>query len=464
MSSEKDSTRHSSPVKVALASFIGTSIEYYDFFIFGTAAALVFPQLFFPQTSPVVGTLLAFATLGVGFLARPLGGVLFGHFGDRVGRKKMLVISLVGMGLATLGMGLMPTYAQIGLLAPILLTVLRLFQGLMVGGEWGGAVLMAVEHAPKGRKGFYGSFPQTGAPVGVALATVSFLAISNLPDEQFLSWGWRLPFLASALLVLVGLVIRMSIAESPAFAAAREKQSLVKVPLVEAFKRHPKEIFLIAGTYLSQGVIAYIAMSYLVNYGSTVVGLQRGDTLMGVLVGAVVAAVLTPVFGAVSDTWGRKTVYFLGALMILLTIVPGFMLINSGAVPGFVAGVVVMYGIATAPACGTTGSLFSMVFSREVRYTGASVGYTISQIAGPAFAPMIATSLYAAFGTSDAVVIYLLVIAAISVLSVSLLPGGWGKAEARYNQEIMDRESDGEWSKAKEHETTPLPVPESTKA
>jgi MFS family permease len=459
MSSETVRTKHSSPVKVALASFIGTSIEYYDFFIYGTAAALVFPQLFFPQTSPLVGTLLAFATLGVGFLARPVGGVLFGHFGDRVGRKKMLVISLVGMGLATLGMGLLPTYAQIGIIAPILLTVLRLFQGVMVGGEWGGAVLMAVEHAPKGKKGFFGAFPQTGAPVGVALATVSFLAISNLPEEQFLAWGWRLPFLASALLVIVGLVIRMSIAESPAFAAARTTQSLVKVPLVEAFKRHPKEIFLIAGTYLSQGVIAYIAMSYLVNYGSTVVGLQRSETLIGVLIGASIAAVLTPIFGAISDIWGRKTIYFLGALLILLTIVPAFALINSGAVPGFVAGVVIMYGIATAPASGTTGSLFSMVFSREVRYTGASVGYTISQIAGPAFAPMIATSLYAAFGTSDAVVVYLLVIATISVVSVSLLPGGWGKAEARHNQEVTDRESDGDWAGAPRPEPTPAPAP-----
>ncbi|MGF9660783.1 MFS transporter [Arthrobacter crystallopoietes] len=458
MSSAKTTAKHTSPVKVALASFIGTSIEYYDFFIYGTAAALVFPQLFFPQATPLGGTLLAFATLGVGFLARPLGGILFGHFGDRVGRKRMLVMSLVGMGLATLGMGLLPTYAQIGVMAPILLTVLRLFQGVMVGGEWGGAVLMAVEHAPMGKKGFFGSFPQTGAPVGVALATVSFLAISNLPDEQFLSWGWRLPFMASALLVVVGLIIRLSIAESPAFAAARSKQSLVKVPLVEAFKRHPKEIFLIAGTYLSQGVIAYIAMSYLVNYGSNIVGLERDQTLFGVLVGAGVAAVLTPLFGAVSDTWGRKTVYFLGALLILLTVVPGFMLINSGTVPGFVAGVVIMYGISTAPASGTTGSLFSMVFSREVRYTGASVGYTISQIAGPAFAPMIATSLYAAFGTSDAVVVYLLVVAAISVVSVSLLPGGWGKAEARHNQEVTDRESDGEWSNAPKPASEPAPT------
>jgi metabolite-proton symporter len=421
------------PFKVAMASFIGTTIEYYDFFIYGTAAALVFPRLFFPDASPLMGTLLSFATFGVGFLARPLGGIIFGHYGDRVGRKKMLIISLMGMGLATLLMGLLPGYAQIGIAAPILLTVLRLFQGVMVGGEWGGATLMAVEHAPKGKKGFYGAFPQTGAPAGTALATVAFLAVATLPDEAFLSWGWRVPFLASAILVVVGLIIRLSISESPAFAAAREQQEIVKVPLVEAFKRHPKEIFLIAGTYLSQGVLAYITMSYLVNYGSNVVGLDRTAALMGVFIAAVVATVLYPVFGALSDTWGRKTMYFIGAVAMLLCIWPTFALINTGTVGGFIAAVVLLFGIAMPPAAGVTGSLFSMVFSREVRYTGASVGYTISQIAGPAFAPTIATALFAAYGTSDAVVVYLLAVALVSVVSVALLPGGWGRREAQFN-------------------------------
>jgi metabolite-proton symporter len=421
-----------------MASFIGTTIEYYDFFIYGTAAALVFPRLFFPEATPLMGTLLSFATFGVGFLARPLGGIVFGHFGDRIGRKKMLIISLVGMGLATMLMGMLPGYAQIGMAAPILLTILRLFQGFMVGGEWGGATLMAVEHAPKGKRGFYGAFPQTGAPAGTALATVAFLSVSQLSDEAFFSWGWRLPFLVSAVLVVVGLIIRLSVSESPAFAAARSQDAIVKLPLKEAFKRHPKEIFLIAGTYMSQGVYAYITMSYLVNYASKVVDLDKSTALMGVFIAAVIATVLYPVFGALSDTYGRKTMYLIGALAMGAVTWPAFMLINTGTAWGFTTAVILLFGIAMPPAAGVTGSLMSMVFSREVRYTGASVGYTLGTLAGPAFAPTIATALFAAYGTSDAVAVYMIVVSVISVVSVSLLPGGWGRKEALYNAEAQD--------------------------
>jgi MFS family permease len=311
-SSVSDTAPATSPIKVASASFIGTTVEYYDFFIYGTAAALVFPKLFFPNTSPLVGALLSFATLGVGFLARPVGGVVFGHFGDRVGRKKMLIISLVTMGLATTLMGLMPSYAVIGMAAPILLTLLRLVQGFAVGGEWGGATLMAVEHAPPGRRGFFGAFPQMGAPAGVGLATIAFFLASQLAPAQFESWGWRLPFLFSAVLVLVGLFIRLSIAESPEFEKVREAAVEVKMPIAEAFRRHPREIFLVAGTYLSQGVLAYICMSYLVSFATTQVGIPRPNVLMGVFVAAVVATVLYPVFGSLSDRWGRKTTYLLG--------------------------------------------------------------------------------------------------------------------------------------------------------
>lgn len=430
-----------SPLKVALASFIGTTVEYYDFFIYGTAAALVFPRLFFPDASPLMGTLLSFATFGVGFLARPLGGVIFGHFGDRIGRKKMLVISLMGMGLATVLMGLLPTYAQIGILAPILLTLLRLFQGVMVGGEWGGAVLMAVEHAPPGKKGFYGSFPQTGAPAGTALATVAFFFVSLLPDEQFYSWGWRLPFLFSIVLIGIGLIIRLSISESPAFTAVQQKQEIVKVPIVEAFRLHWREILLVAGTYLSQGVFAYIAMSYLVNYGTSVSGIERSDALLGIFIAAVISTLLYPLFGALADFWGRKTVYFIGTVTMLLAAWPTFLLINLNTTLGFALGVTLMFGLSMPPAAGVTGSLFSMAFSKEVRYTGVSVGYTLSQIVGPAFAPMIATALYAAYGTSDAVVIYLIIICLISCVSVASLPGGWGPKDAKREHE-RDRLSD----------------------
>jgi metabolite-proton symporter len=420
---------HTSPGKVASASFIGTTVEYYDFFIYGTAAALVFPELFFPSSTPLVGTLLSFATFGVGFLARPVGGVVFGHFGDRVGRKKMLVISLVTMGVATVLMGLMPTYATIGIAAPILLTVLRLVQGFAVGGEWGGATLMAVEHAPPGRRGFYGAFPQMGAPAGVGLATIAFFLASQIAPEQFLAWGWRLPFLFSAALVVVGLFIRLTIAESPEFEKVRESSARVKLPVAEAIRRHPREILLVAGTYLSQGVFAYITMSYLVGYASNEVGIARPSVLLGVFIASVVAVVLYAVFGALGDRWGRKTTYLVGAVAMLVTIGPAFALINSGSALNFTRAIVLVFGIAMAPAGGVTGSLFSMVFTPEVRYSGASVGYTLSQILGSAFAPLIATALYAAYGSSTPVVVYLLGVAAISVISVLLLPGKLGTPE-----------------------------------
>ncbi|QOH59580.1 MFS transporter [Rhodococcus rhodochrous] len=417
-------------MRVALASFVGTTVEYYDFFIYGTAAALVFPTLFFPDASPAIGILLSFATFGVGFLARPLGGIVFGHFGDRVGRKQMLVISLVGMGAATVLMGLLPGYAQIGIAAPILLTLLRLVQGFAVGGEWGGATLMAVEHAPTAKKGFFGSFSQMGAPAGTSIATLAFFAASQLPDEQFLSWGWRLPFLFSAVLIVIGLFIRLSLTESPDFAEIKANSAVVRMPIAVAFRKHWKEIFLIAGTYLSQGVFAYICMAYLVSYGTTVAGISRTFALAGVFVAGLVAVLLYPVFGALSDTFGRKTMYLLGAVTMGVAIGPAFALIDTGNPWLFMTAQVLVFGISMAPAAGVTGSLFTMIFDADVRYSGVSIGYTISQVAGSAFAPTIATALYASTNTSNSIVLYLLIVSAISVVSVILLPGGWGRKGA----------------------------------
>lgn len=419
----------SPPLKVAMASFIGTTVEYYDFFIYGTAAALVFPKLFFPAENQLVGTLLAFATFGVGFLARPVGGVVFGHFGDRVGRKKMLVISLITMGSATTLMGLMPSYASIGLAAPVLLTLLRLVQGFAVGGEWGGATLMAVEHAPPGRRGFFGAFPQMGAPAGVGLATIAFYLANQLAPDTFLSWGWRLPFLFSAVLVIVGLFIRLSLDESPEFERVRATGAPVKMPIAEAFRRHPREIFLVAGTYLSQGVLAYITIAYLVSYATSTLGLPRPQVLLGVFVASLVSVALIPMFGALGDKIGRKTVYLIGAVLMLLSVVPAFALINTGGAVAFAVAVTGIFGIAMSPGGGVTGSLFSMVFTPEVRYSGVSAGYTISQVVGAAFAPLIATALYATTNTTTPVVIYLLVVCAISVVSVALMPGKLGRPD-----------------------------------
>lgn len=411
-------TDRPNPLKVALASFIGTSIEFYDFFIFGTAAALVFPVLFFPGESPLMGALLAFATFGVGFLARPVGGIVFGHFGDRIGRKRMLVVSLVGMGMTTFLMGLLPTYEAIGIAAPILLAFLRLVQGFCVGGEWGGATLMAVEHAPPGRRGFYGAFPQMGSPSGVAIATLAFLLVAELPDEQFLAWGWRLPFLLSAALVVVGLYIRLSVGESPDFVRAQKQRDRVDLPLKSAVQGYWREILLVAGIFLSQGIFAYVCMSYLVSYGTSVLAISRTSALLGVFGSAVVATMLYGVFGALSDRIGSRRTYLLGATAMALSIAPALALINTGSSLLFGAALMLVFGVAMAPAGGSTGSLFAPMFGAEVRYTGVSIGYTLAQICGAAFAPFIATALYGATGSTSGLLMYMLAASAVSITAL----------------------------------------------
>ncbi|MGW0159167.1 MFS transporter [Mycobacterium sp. NPDC003323] len=416
------------PRRAALASFVGTTVEFYDFLIYGTAAALVFPKLFFPSASPAAGVLLSFATFGVGFVARPLGGIVFGHFGDRVGRKRMLVYSLLLMGGSTVAMGLLPTYAALGVAAPVLLTALRLLQGFAVGGEWGGATLMAVEHAPADRKGFYGAFPQMGAPAGTAIATLAFYAVSLLPDEQFLSWGWRIPFLASAILIVIGLVIRLSLAESPDFAALQQQSAVQRLPIAEAFRRHGRQILLVAGAYLSQGVFAYICVAYLVSYGTTVAGIDRAEALFGVFVAAVVAVLTYPLFGALSDRVGRKPVFIGGVIAMGAAVVPTFALIDTGRPGLFMVALILIFGLAMAPAAGVTGSLFSLVFDADVRYSAVSIGYTLSQVVGSAFAPTIAVALYNATGTSASISAYLIGVSVISVAAAALLPGRWRRS------------------------------------
>ncbi|TFV56929.1 MFS transporter [Mycobacterium sp. PS03-16] len=418
-------TTATSPLRVAVASFIGTTVEYYDFLIHGTAAALVFPKLFFPEVSAATGLLLSFATFGVGFVARPLGGVVFGHFGDRIGRKRMLVYSLLIMGVATVLMGALPTYAQIGVAAPVLLTLLRLAQGFAVGGEWGGATLMAVEHAAPHRKGLYGAFPQMGAPAGTATATLAFYVVSRLPDEQFLSWGWRVPFLLSAVLIVIGLAIRLSLTESPDFAAVQARAALVRLPLADAIRRHWRQVLLVAGAYLSQGVFAYICVAYLVSYATSVAGIDRPAALLGVSVAAVIAVVMYPLFGALSDAVGRKPVFLAGVVAMGLSVVPVFALINTGDARWFLVALILVFGLAMAPAAGVTGSLFSLAFDADVRYSGVSLGYTLSAVAGSAFAPTIATALYTATKTSDAIAAYMVAVSVVSAVCVCLMPGPW---------------------------------------
>src|SRR5918994_776213 len=280
--------------KVAAASLIGTTIEWYDFFIYGTAAALVFPALFFPEFSETAGTLAAFATFGVGFFARPVGGVIFGHFGDRIGRKTMLVLTLTIMGVATTLIGLMPTYEQIGIWAPLLLVVLRFAQGLGVGGEWGGAVLMAVEHSPREKRGFFGSWPQMGVPAGLILSNLIFLAVSSLPEAQFMAWGWRVPFLISILLVAVGLFIRLRIMESPAFQEIKDSGSASEKPLADLVKTHKRDVLTAMGMRIAENGTFYVLTVFVLTYGEEALGLGKNTMLTGVMIAAALGLVTIP--------------------------------------------------------------------------------------------------------------------------------------------------------------------------
>ena len=413
---------HTPISKVAGACLVGTTIEFYDFFIYGTAAALVFPKLFFPEASPFIGTLLAFAAFGVGFVARPLGGVIFGHFGDRIGRKKMLVVSLMIMGLSTVLIGALPTYATAGALAPTLLVLLRLAQGIAVGGEWGGAVLMAVEHAPPNRRGFYGSWPQAGAPLGTLLATGAFFLVSLLPDDDFLAWGWRIPFLASIVLILAGLFIRMKVTESPAFQAVHEHGAEPRRPLVEVLRDHPRAVLLVAGAFLVQSTVSYVFIAYLASYGTAQVGASRTSVLAVIMLSAVVSTILHITFGGLSDRVGRKPLYIAGVVAMGVLIFPAFALFNTGNFGPMLLAHVLMFGIALSLAGGPTPAMFSEMFSSRIRYTGASVGYQLAGLFGAALSPIIAASLYEAFGTGYAIAAYVSAMAVISLVAVLLIP------------------------------------------
>ena len=299
---------------VAAASFIGTTIEWYDFFLYGTAAALVFGDLFFPDAEPLIGTLLALSTYAVGFAARPLGGIVFGHFGDRVGRKSMLVISLLIMGTATFLIGCLPTHSSIGILAPILLVTLRFAQGIGVGGEWGGAVLMSVEHAPKGRRGFFGSWPQMGVPAGLLISTLVFLLVQSRTSEAaFASWGWRVPFLASAILVIVGLVIRLKLMESPAFERVKETETEAKMPIVDVVRKYPRNVLTAMGMRMGENGVFYLLTVFVYVYGEEELGLDKNTMLTGVVIAAALGLITVPLWGSLSDRVGRRPLYLAGA-------------------------------------------------------------------------------------------------------------------------------------------------------
>lgn len=416
--------------KVALTSLAGTSIEWYDFFIYGTAAAIVFPKAFFPQDlPPMVLLIISFSTFAVGFVARPVGGVIFGHFGDRVGRKRTLVVALMMMGAATTLIGLLPTYGTIGIAAPLLLVLLRFVQGLAIGGQWGGAMLLVTESAPANKRGWYGAYAQAGAPVGVILANLAFIGVSmSMSDEAFMSWGWRLPFLASIILIGVSLFVQLRLEDTQAFKtlkAAQDSQShsevAVRSPIVQALKKYPRTIMLAAGAFLSVQVTFYILIAFTVAYGlnSPTVNLSRDAMLTAVLIASAVMVPTQFYFSGLSDRLGRKKVYRWGAILTGLWGFALFPLIDTGSLPLIVIGITL--GLAfLGMQYGPQAAYFTELFSTEVRYSGASLGYQIGAIVGGALAPTVAVLLWNELGIIF-VSVYILLAAVLTLWSLSLL-------------------------------------------
>ena len=392
--------------KVAYTALAGTSIEWYDFFLYGAAAALIFPTVFFGEASPSTALILSFLTFAAGFIARPIGGIIFGHFGDRIGRKKTLVTALILMGVSSTLIGLLPTYAMIGVTAPILLTTLRFAQGIAIGGQWGGAMLLVTESAPSNQRGYYGAFAQAGAPAGVILANLAFIITSALvSDESFLAWGWRIPFLASALLIAISMYIQLNLEDTKAFKELQSykenhlkdnnlnETSLEKSPIIEAIKKYPKRIILAAGAFLSIQVTFYILIAFMLVYGVSDTNLSRADILTAILIASAIQIPVQFVFASYSDRHGRKGIFMLGAVLTALWAFAIFPLVDTGsfwltvlAITGGLVFLAMMYGPQAA--------FFTELFTTEVRYSGATLGYQFGAIAGGAFAPSIAAFLW----------------------------------------------------------------------
>jgi len=417
----KESTS-ASPRKVIVASLVGTSLEWYDFFLYGTASALVFNKLFFPNFDPLVGTLLAFATYAVGFIARPLGGLVFGHFGDRVGRKQVLVVTLLIMGIATFLIGALPTYQAIGVAAPILLVVLRFVQGLGLGGEWGGAVLMSLEHGAPDRRGLNASWPQVGVPVGNLLAA-GVLGLLNLllTEDAFLSWGWRIAFFLSGALVLVGLWIRMTITESPLFEEVESAGEKARMPLIEVIKRHPRGLLVAMGARLGTDVAFYTFTLYILTFLTANLGLPRSVGLNAVLIGSAVQIALIPLFGGLSDRYGRRPVYALGAVSAAVWAFVFFPLLSTRSPVVIVLATVVAL-ITHAAMYGPQAAFIAELFSTELRYSGASMGYQIAGVLGGGIAPLVSIALAGATGTAFAVSFYVLAMVVLTLIALWAAP------------------------------------------
>ncbi|MCQ2001546.1 MFS transporter [Arthrobacter zhaoxinii] len=412
------------------ASLVGTAIEWYDFFIYGSAAALVFGPQFFPTDNPLAGTLAAFASFAVGFLARPLGGLIMGHYGDRVGRKSMLLVSMLLMGIATVAIGLLPTYATIGIWAPILLVTLRLMQGIGVGGEWGGAVLMAVEYSPTNRRALYGSFPQMGLPIGIIGANIVFVIVTNiLAPDAFQAWGWRVPFLFSAVLILIALWMRLRIEDSPAFKAVKLERKDVKAPILDLFRNYTGTVLLAGIVSIAAPAIGYLYSVYMLSYGTSTLGIERNTMLLLIIFGAICHLITIALGAVLADRFAQKPVFLWGAALLTVWSFPFFWLVDSGKPLNIaIAFAVILLGQSLM--AGPQAALIAELFPTEVRYSGASTAYQIGSILGGGFMPLIATGLFAAFNSSMPIALYLLLMGLISFAAMAVLKVGRHPASA----------------------------------
>ncbi|NMI01400.1 MFS transporter [Pseudonocardia acidicola] len=411
--------------RLAAAAVFATALEWFDFLIYATAAALVFGHLFFPSVSGVAGTLASFATFAVGFFARPLGGIIAGHFGDRFGRKPPLVAAMLVMGVATFGIGVLPTYATIGAWAPVLLVVCRLVQGLGVGAQWGGAALLLTEHAPVERRGFYGSLIQTGSIFGAVAGNALFLALTALLTEaQFESWGWRVPFLTGLVLVLIGMYVQLKIEDTPVFrsmqqrsAASKEAAGLRKAPLRAAIRRYWREILQAAGAFFVVNGTFYILISGMLGYGTNEVGLSRTAILVCVMIAGATQLITIPLFGALSDRHSRRRQYLVGTVLMALFTFPMFWLIDTGSIVLVLISLIIGFTI-HAIMYGPQAALYAEMFPADVRYSGASLGYQFASVFAGGLAPFIMTALLAASGASWSVSLYIIAMSAITFVAV----------------------------------------------
>ncbi|MFS0667972.1 MFS transporter [Peribacillus frigoritolerans] len=405
--------------RILIASLVGSSIEWFDYFLYGTVSALVFNQLFFVNEDPTIGLLLSYASFALAFFIRPFGGVIFSHIGDRIGRKKTLVLTLSLMGVATFGMGLLPTYQAVGIWAPILLITLRLVQGLGIGGEWGGALLLAVEYAPAEKRGLFGAIPQMGVTIGMLLGTVALSIMTLLPENAFMTWGWRIPFIFSALLVFFGLWIRKGIDETPSFKKVKESGEVPKLPIVETLKNYWREVLIAVGAKVVETAPFYIFSTFVVSYATANLGFSRTATLTAVMIATIITTILIPIMGNLSDKIGRKKLFIGGTIGMALFAFPYFWLLQQKSVLLLIVATVIGLGVIWAPITAVLGTMFSEIFDAKIRYTGITLGYQIGAALAGGTAPLVATALLNRFNNSYVpVAIYIIFASVLSLAAI----------------------------------------------